>query len=308
MTRSQQASSPRPARPGFTLVEMLVVVAIIAVLAGLASAAYFRWIDAQRQDNTENTMRAVSQALQRQMEAVRALAKNETIPDYVQNNLAGGDPIRARVIWTKLRLKQEFPMTFAEARNPGDTGDPATSLPPGILPGRYGPLATANNGQSATDQSAACLYMALKKQRKGVPVEELPTSSYADTNGDGLPEIVDGWGKPITFVRWPTGAGGWVAELNGKNPATDNRSQRNADPLDPGGTLLDAAWYATPGRVAFEALCHPVARTVDPTSGAPTSAYYILPTLISAGMDGAFGSADDIYSFRLVLGARGSNP
>jgi prepilin-type N-terminal cleavage/methylation domain-containing protein len=304
MTRRGQATPPRAARPGFTLVEMLVVIAIIAVLAGLASVAYFRWIDTQRQDNTENTMRTVSQALQRHMEAVRASAQTETIPPFVLNNIAGGDALRARVIWVKLRLKQEFPITFAEARNPGDTGDPNTSLPAGVLPGKYGALASASAGGG---ESAACLYMALRKTRKGVQPEELPSSAVADTNSDGLPEIVDGWGKPLTFVRWPTDPTGnvaWVQELNSKNPASNPTGLRNADPIDKDGTLLDAAWYAGGGRVYFEALCH----QVSPPNAAGQKAYYMLPTLISAGLDGAFGTADDIYSFRLVLGARGSQP
>jgi len=300
MTRSGPVLSPRPARGGFTVTELLVVVAIIAVLAGLASAAYFRWIDSQRQDNTENTLRAVSQALQRQMEAVRTAAKSEPIPDYVRNNLAGGDPIRARVIWTKLRLVQEFPMTFAEARNP-TAADP--NFPPGLLPGKYGPLAAANNGQPAAEQSAACLYLALQRNRKGTAKEELPSSSYADTNGDGLPEIVDGWGKAISFVRCPSGGAAWVTELNVKNPGGDARSRRNADPLDPDGALLDPVWYASQARVTFEALTN---AQISSSNG--QTANYALPTLISAGADGTFGNNDDIYSFRLVIGARGSNP
>jgi hypothetical protein len=30
------------------------------------------------------------------------------------------------------------------------------------------------------------------------------TQEVADTDGDGLPEFVDGWGRPLRFYRWPT--------------------------------------------------------------------------------------------------------
>src|SRR6516225_5863841 len=101
----------RAPRAGFTLVEMMVVIAIIAVLAGLSAAAYFKWIDIKSQDTTETNLRRVDELLKRQMKAIvdKAGSNAEVIPQSVLT-MAGGDRRRARVIWIKLRLKQEFPM------------------------------------------------------------------------------------------------------------------------------------------------------------------------------------------------------
>jgi hypothetical protein len=31
------------------------------------------------------------------------------------------------------------------------------------------------------------------------------STEIGDTDGDGMPEILDGWGTPLTFIRWPAG-------------------------------------------------------------------------------------------------------
>ena len=102
---------------GFSLVEMLVVIAIIAILVSLSAAAVFKVIGVQRANNTQLTVKSASSLLDKQWAAVINQAKNEQIPVSVMT-LAGNDPTRARVIWTKLRLRQEFPMNISEARLP----------------------------------------------------------------------------------------------------------------------------------------------------------------------------------------------
>src|SRR5207302_5135067 len=60
-------------------------------------------------------------------------ANKESIPDGVLL-MAGGNAPRARVIWIKLRLKQEFPMNYAEARTPWKTPDITPNSPDGAPP------------------------------------------------------------------------------------------------------------------------------------------------------------------------------
>jgi prepilin-type N-terminal cleavage/methylation domain-containing protein len=299
MTNTAHTPAGRVRRRGFSLVELLVVIAIIGVLIGLSAAAYFSWLDTQRRNTTETTMRQVYETLKRQMKAVADQADKEVIPDSVRA-MAGGDDRRARVIWKKLRLRQEFPTTFAEAQAPWQASDPAFNLPPGDLPPRY-----AQSLQSAapgTGESSACLVLALQKVRGGVRLnpDELPNTALTDTNGDNLKEIVDGWGNPLTFYRWPTS----FDELRATNPAAaGSKGTRFADPLDPDGLLLTPGWYwqggvvgtPNPQRLQFESLCHPI----SPDNG--QTAYYIIPALGSAGPDGDFTTPEDnLFTWRFL--------
>ncbi|TWU45526.1 hypothetical protein Q31b_07000 [Novipirellula aureliae] len=58
-----------------------------------------------------------------------------------------------------------------------------------------------------TNQSAECLYLIMATSFVGgtPAIDMIPSSNTGDTDGDGIPEILDGWGQPIGFVRWPVG-------------------------------------------------------------------------------------------------------
>src|SRR5437016_6145027 len=122
-------SPARRSRSGFSLVELMIVLAIIAVVVSLAASASMQVITRQKATNTELTIQKINDALKAHWRAVIEQAKNEPIPDNILSSLlvmASGDPRnvdpnnvetrrRAQLIWTKLRLKQQFPMNFTEA-------------------------------------------------------------------------------------------------------------------------------------------------------------------------------------------------
>ena len=64
-----------------------------------------------------------------------------------------------------------------------------------------------NTQQEILDnQSAECLYMIIMNAcGDGESRTLFPESNIGDTDGDGAPEFIDGWGHPIGFLRWAPG-------------------------------------------------------------------------------------------------------
>ncbi len=112
-------------RGGFTLVELLVVIAILAVLATLATAAFFRVRGSSTVSSTEATLQKLKSGLDKRWKAVLDDAADDVSKDRLPANIRDGlyrfaanDKDRVRVLWTYIKLKNEFPTTLAEACSP----------------------------------------------------------------------------------------------------------------------------------------------------------------------------------------------
>lgn len=144
------------------------------------------------------------------------------------------------VLGKKLCFRAKFPTSFLEVAGwngkPGDpsTGTLRTSTPPlqaHVFPdpsqfGQYGGTDELNRDDIepyaslirermqhpdkhlAETESAELLYLILTEAdilgASPVSVDEFSSSEVRDTDGDGLLEFVDGWGRPLRFYRWPT--------------------------------------------------------------------------------------------------------
>jgi hypothetical protein len=65
-----------------------------------------------------------------------------------------------------------------------------------------------SNGEwTAQHQSSECLYMILSTHVvNGIPASEvLRQRDVGDLDQDGMPEVLDPWGRPFGFMRWPVG-------------------------------------------------------------------------------------------------------
>jgi prepilin-type N-terminal cleavage/methylation domain-containing protein len=306
----------RADRGAFTLVELMVVIVIIAILMSIAAAAVSRILGVSQYNVSAATIRKVYPRLQSQRAAVMKAAEKEDIQTTIgstgyQSILAAAGynsttpsssiqdwAVRARVIYTKLRLRQEFPMTFVEACN--------TSATPSPVPAKQSYIsAFATVGMTITPysgidvngvdyQSAACLLKAIQEGRQGsgLSADEYGTTSvkmFTDkTSGKQVQALVDSWGTPLAYYRWPWGntevdalASAVQTTVTGQPSSTTSSTVR--DPEDPLGLLMNANWYTNSGRNTFESWCHAV------TKGSTQYAYYMIPVVVSAGPDMTLG-------------------
>lgn len=217
-------------RAAFSLIELLVVVALISVIAALAAGTYFRVRGGQTIAATESTLSKLNTGLERLWSAVRDQADKEFTTGQLIGNctkekllgFAGGpnEKDRARAIWLYFRIKSEFPQTFNEARSPV-TIPMVGVLPPKSLFANLPAVTDAATPRLTlndyNDHAAALLYMILtEKGNRGELFDAQPLNSFIaerEVNYDGTVDpprrasfrmFVDAWGTPITFIRYFT--------------------------------------------------------------------------------------------------------
>ena len=68
-------------------------------------------------------------------------------------------------------------------------------------------VATSSLNWTTPNEGAECLFMIMATSfSNGLPaIDSIPNSNIGDTDNDGMPEILDGWGNPLGFIRWPVG-------------------------------------------------------------------------------------------------------
>jgi hypothetical protein len=205
-------------------------------------------------------------------------------------------------------------MSYFEAMSPiqNITGNPFGIAGPDLPAKPYYVKALKGITISATPpavpgptESIACLLISLQQSRSGVSLSlDSLKANVADTNADGIKEIIDGWGNPLTFFRFPAGPS--TPFTAGANPpyvtnALDASKPFPAgaykltfrDPVDPEGQLVNPAWnnfknYTLPSSRPvywFEQLCHTIHAGATQQQYIPVS-YYMVPVIVSRGPNG----------------------
>lgn len=137
---------------------------------------------------------------------------------------------------------------------------------PALLESYWRRVQATGGGWTEQYEGAECLYMIMATSFVGgaPALEMIPASNIGDLDNDGMPEILDGWGQPLEFIRWPSG---YVDELE----LAESTMLDDFDPL-----RVDFSFVPT----ATTASTNPDYRTRS-----------LRPLVISAGPDREFGIA-----------------
>lgn len=283
-------ATPKSARGGFTLIELIVVLSIILILTGLVAGGIYKVVESQKVAATEGMLIKIDNALETQWRRVVKQASDTPIQTIESRapllaTLGNNSPQVVRVLWVKVRLHQEFP----EALNQVDAG-----AKPGYAE-RIGTIPTADPADidAAARQSAALLYMAVTQSRGGGQSFD-PDASFGNRgveeitiDGQAYKVFVDLWGTPIYFVYASDDFTSLRStELDSGIYAASNSGGSLIDPADPLALLQ-----------TITAANRPTARTV--IGHQVTTAQNYTPYVASAGPDKQYGTADDILSYRL---------
>ena len=284
-----RALMARHERRGFTMVELLVVVGLILFLMSISMVALRNAIGLARQRQTEATILKVHGLLQQRIDAYnRAIERTNLQPaidkmkrDWFQNyKLVPPDRV-VDVMVRKQLFQSRFPQNFAERNLSG-----SASLPP-------------PSPHSAITQSSALLYWILTSSEiYGVaPVDDSSFSSneVRDTDGDGLLEFIDGWGKPLRFYRCPT----HLFRCGDASNAPGANGASSLCPVDPQRIYARALWSGLPASPTVPGELDPLTR--DPED--PTGQLWRFVAGSAAGMQvvqNLFETPNTYHSFLIV--------
>lgn len=291
-------------RRGVTLIELLITMTIMAIIAaailGTAAAA----IEGAREKKTQSLITKIHTLLMERYASYET-RRIDVAPSIVQaidnwvslaatpadiqaRSVARGQMLAdARLLGLRELMKKEMPDRWSDVQY----------VP--LLLTKAPPLAETyyrryqqiqSHPEVGTYQSAECLYMVIMMATGDGEARTLfSKQEIGDTDGDGAPEFLDGWGNPIRWLRWPSGV---VSDLQPLNSTGGRPSDADHDPFDP--YRRDAINILTPDIDLYPPTLKSVVqnnlrtRIQKATSASRTdlTAYRLVPFIYSHGPDG----------------------
>ncbi len=306
MRRSVIHQSVQTTRSGFTIVELMMVVGILLFLIATSAVLVRNIGNKAREKATLATIVKVNGMVQNRIEAMRkalSSSKNQQqikslvgqkytslVNDFGAKYRSLPKPV-VEILVRKDILRQNLPQFASENLQVADLIDGT----------RDGTVAVPIPNPNADLSSEFLYYILTNHETYGVaPVGEdaFTASEVADTDGDGLNEFVDGWGKPLRFYRWPTR----LIKPDGTNidrqtasiffnglPSASAAGFNEVDPLnvdadDPQGRIQHE--NDRPGNLLDPLFNNSVGYSVGEYATMDT---YWVPLIVSAGEDGILG-------------------
>jgi prepilin-type N-terminal cleavage/methylation domain-containing protein len=191
---------------GFTLIEILVVISIIVLLVSMIAFALSGSYQHARIARTKGTIRQINEVIMTRWDQY----ETRRVPIDTAN-LPAGQAATRRLSAMREIMRMEFPDRWSDV-----TTEPELvrrTAPSVSYLRRYQNSRNRDGEQSSghdeknQHQNAECLYMILTTPMGGEESarDQFGPGMVADTDDDGFPEIIDGWGNPIRFIRWAPG-------------------------------------------------------------------------------------------------------
>lgn len=308
-TRNSQLTT----RHAVTLIELLITITIVSILSAAFLGTSNLAMESSRKARTKTTIGKIHGLLMEKWSeyATRRVDVNEA--EVRQAILANGGTNRdvglaladVRLLARRELMKLEMPDRWSDVvlngipdTNPKSVAynDPAilTSYPAITRTYQRRFQSLKDNVDSGAEldgqivrqnQGAECLYMIIMLATADGEARTLfSEQDIGDTDGDGAPEFLDGWGNPIRFIRWPAG---FVSALQPLDENGNRDAEADHDPFDifrrdqPGNNRPDHRWYPTTEIIEAVRLMRRrvLSRNI--------SAYRLVPLIYSYGPDNA---------------------
>lgn len=264
-------------RRAFTLVELLIVIAIVALMASLSLAGLWRATTLAKVRHTQALIAKLHDRVMARWAELRD-RRLPIDPATAFQNAYGVAPTNARhlqigrVLAKRELIRLELPQRWQ------DIIDNTVILPPNYTTSireSYRANAVPTPPGNDAFEGSECLYLIVTVGQDDDPslVEQFSRDDVGDVDGDGNPEFIDAWGRPIQFLRWAPGF--LIDPLSLRNisdvqrpiDATDlvNNPPKGGDAMNPWRVNVDAPAQVGP--------------RYDPD---------LTPLVYSAGPDGVF--------------------
>jgi len=203
----------------FTLMELLVVIVIITILSSMVLFALYGAMQTAKRVRTQTQVMRLSDMVVQKWDTYKTRAVRLDIPQAQRGNAL--DLAAARMVAIRDLQRMELPDRITDLQF-GPVAIPRPIMPSGTQPrldppslwwayrrraGFVGTSTTAPVAWTPAHQGAECLYLIVSQTRDGDTsgLDFFKETEVGDTDNDGMPEILDAWGRPIEFLRWAPG-------------------------------------------------------------------------------------------------------
>ncbi len=213
-------------RSGFTLMELLVVIMVIGILASSLLFAMYNAVQQAKEARTKAQIAKLHELLMTRWDSYRTRAiRVQGLQSAARRNAR--TVATARLLALRELMRLELPDRKEDVLDP--IAEPARGVTFLVYGGDdvYIPRPACNREYlrrvanlvqpanltagaakwTEVYQDAECLYMIIASMQDiaGNGLDFLHEGEVGDLDEDGMPEILDSWGKPIAFIRWAPG-------------------------------------------------------------------------------------------------------